>query len=125
MVLMWAGNLNWLYEYNIAIYEEYAKRDYIDHTRAEFELLFASIADSVLHVDKVEPWWLNHPNMLYTHKGNLYRKKPEHYTDFAGYSDYRQFVCCSDRTCNVVWPAHIYKRHDEGTLQFKELIQHV
>lgn len=45
--------------------------------------------------------------IVYTHRGRLYEKDPDHYAQWSTYTDYKKYVCC-DR-CNYYWPTHLEK----------------
>jgi hypothetical protein len=122
---MWNGHLNWLYAYNTAIYEEYANRGFNDNTRKDFDLLYSQICANPLLVSNSEPYWLNCSNTHYTHRGNLFRKKPEHYKDFSIFQDYRKYVCCPDQghACNTFWVSHFENRLLEDSLYFDKVFK--
>lgn len=62
---------------------------------------------NIIWDDPIWPWWMRDDEIwgkiVASHRGALYRKKPEFYTEWGGYQDAER--CC--KTCNYFWPTHL------------------
>lgn len=77
-VLMWKGYEGRLYHYLLAMCDEWISRGYKDTIRAKaYELINGRICTSY-----TKPNWLGNSRFHRSHKSNLLRKKPEHYSQF-------------------------------------------
>ena len=103
---MWRGKEDLLYKYSVAVALEMSERKYT----YENNLFTISTTYSSILNDKVAPTnkrFSLHDlsRIIYTHRGRLYEKDPEHYWYWHIYSDYKKHVCCE--RCNYYWPTHL------------------
>jgi hypothetical protein len=87
---MWEGHEKALAEYGYKICEEWISRGYKDSLAGDFFILINELPDTG------SPEWLGNDNFHASHRSNLLRKAPEHYSKFG-------WVESSD--LEYVWPA--------------------
>ena len=99
-VKMWRGYDNALFEYLRVIKDECLYRGI--QTEKNWNALEQMYENNWYRGDSVvmPPWW-GDERIHQSHRNNLYRKDPEHYSQFMG----DQFISCCD-SCNYVWPTH-------------------
>lgn len=92
--LMWRGHLQALASYGIAICDEWRSRGYFD-TAGDW---FSNWLDThgTEWTDTMLPAWFGSPPFHASHRSNLLRKHPEHYT---------QFNWVEPPTLPYVWPS--------------------
>jgi len=101
--LMWRGKEFLLVEYASCVVYEMLTRGY--QWKANFEMLMVYYDmlenPGTRLFDDLELW-----RIIYTHRGRLYEKDPEHYAQWADMAvDFRDFVCCDN--CDYYWPTHV------------------
>lgn len=100
---MWWGFEPTLLKYTEAIYAEIKSRgwkfDNITNVRA------LAIAHGVDVKNSLGPVWLDDDRITNTHRSSLYRKAPEHYSQWSGYALVTPANRCCAR-CNYYWPTH-------------------
>ena len=73
---MWQGFDAALATYGICVCNEWRQRGYVDHQKGVF-------LGALLTLGRVRlPPWLGDPDLHRSHRANLLRKKPEHYSQF-------------------------------------------
>ena len=77
---MWQGYTDALLKYGIAICQEWQNRGYQDTLLSKF-LAAVRSGDNISY-----PPWLGMPELHASHRGNLLRKFPDHYSKF-GWTD--------------------------------------
>lgn len=97
--LMWKGHESTLYKYAEAIYTEIGLRGFKTNTMFKIQDVYRAYFTTTK-----TPEWLDDIRVIITHRGNLFRKFPEHYPQYANYKDYLNYVCCE--RCNYFWPTH-------------------
>lgn len=75
---MWRGHEYALLRYQIAICKEWKSRSYKDTCLEKTFAAFDLIVDEC-----TEPEWLGREDIHASHRSNLLRKKPEHYSKFG------------------------------------------
>jgi hypothetical protein len=86
--VMWRGYENALCEYGIAICAEWQSRGYKD-------TLLDKFTDNLAHFAPVKPWWLSFEPLLASHRSNLYRKDPIHYSRYSYIGGDLPYVWCN------------------------------
>jgi hypothetical protein len=79
-VKMWKGYECCLYEYQMAICYEWCSRGYKDTCLSKSNDL---IRKAYPQFRKARPEWLGNKKLHASHRSNLLRKKPEHYSKFG------------------------------------------
>jgi hypothetical protein len=100
--LMWKGHESTLLEYSKEIYKEVERRHYSNATLDKIYNIYNEYYSAT-----AEPDWLDDIRVVITHRGNLFRKMPDFYPEYSGFTDYRRYACCN--VCNYYWPTHITK----------------
>jgi hypothetical protein len=103
---MWRGKEHLLLNYAETVRGEMSRRGY--KWKNNWDQVEKSYASIVKENGYKFPDWFGDAefaNILYTHRGRLYEKDPEHYAQWADYTNYKKYVCC-DR-CNYYWPTHL------------------
>jgi hypothetical protein len=93
-VRMWRGCSLELAMYGLVICREWVARGYQDRLLDKFDE-YLSVADMVPREEQGVPFWLGDPAFHDSHKSNLLRKNPEHYS---------QFGWCVTPNLPYVWP---------------------
>lgn len=75
-VKMWSGCEATLMSYQTAICNEWTSRGYKDTCLDKTKLLFGNFSTNL------SPWWLGEEKLHSSHRSNLLRKNPEHYSQF-------------------------------------------
>lgn len=101
--LMWRHYEGSLVLYTLAMCDEWTARGFDDSIKAQV----LDLADKYGWHSPRLPIWMDDQNVLDSHKGNLYRKLPEHYGQWAGVT----WTACHSR-CDYWWPVkqHLDKR---------------
>lgn len=84
---MWRDHENALSEYGMIICREWINRGFKDSLLEKF-------ADYYLLFPQITPWWLGFADLHDSHKSNLYRKDPIHYSQFADLGADLPYVWC-------------------------------
>lgn len=79
-VRMWRGHEFYLADYSLAICDEWIKRGHCDTLRDQFNFLWIRLATSRAWNT---PEWLGMPELHASHRSNLLRKLPSHYSGFG------------------------------------------
>jgi hypothetical protein len=100
---MWRGKEDMLFDYGVINAQELDKRGYKWENNMETLVYFYTEIAEMRQTDgEFSDKTLN--RIIYTHRGRLYEKDPEHYMSFFIYSDFRRFTCCE--RCDYYWPSH-------------------
>lgn len=102
----WSNYLTSLIKYHCVIVAEWNNRGYKDTTLETINTLPG--IKTFLLTSNEDPFWLDDQNLLFTHKGNLYRKDPVFYSQFKEFKDYERFTCCEK--CNYWWFSHTWAK---------------
>lgn len=109
---MWFAHENMLIEYLRAIKNECERRDI--RTMNNWNALMEMHDMNYDRGDNlVAPHWMEDEEqserIMLTHRGNLYKKDPIYYNQFADVFDtYMDYVCCE--RCNYFWVTHTYAK---------------
>ena len=77
-VRMWRGSEWWLAQYHHNIVNEWAKRGYADTTKDKvLQIVYNNLLGTLV------PPWLGDERVHKTHRSNLLRKDPAHYSQFG------------------------------------------
>ena len=76
--LMWRGHVPALVQYGLAICAEWKRRGYVDNCAPQ---IAAFQPDG--EISPLPPKWLGDPSFHASHRSNLLRKDPQHYSQFA------------------------------------------
>lgn len=79
-VCMWRGHLSSLLRYGIAICQEWRRRDFKDRMLPKFQRALSRLQKSPGRGQK--PAFLGNPEFHASHRANLLRKNPGHYSRF-------------------------------------------
>jgi hypothetical protein len=80
-VKMWRGHEFYLVDYSLAICAEWANRGYRDTLYSQFHQLWVNLA--CLRELWTPPSWLGEASLHASHRSNLLRKLPDHYSKFG------------------------------------------
>lgn len=83
-VKMWKGYEHCLMVYTMVIISEWKRRGYKDTCMDKlFELIDRSTAiDPMASLEDISPPWLHDERVIESHRSNLMRKNPEHYSQY-------------------------------------------
>lgn len=97
--LMWRGYESTLLKYATEIYKEIDRRGFNTNTMFKITDTYQE------HFNETpEPYWFNDIKLILTHRGNLFKKFPEHYEKYSRFKNYKRYTCCVN--CNYYWPTH-------------------
>jgi hypothetical protein len=101
---MWRGKEDMLWDYGRQNALELDHRGY--QWQNNFEQLTAHYEDIANSRYTNGDWSRDdYTRVLYTHRGRLWEKDSDYYSNWSLYSDFYKYVCC-DR-CNYYWPTHL------------------
>lgn len=113
-VKMWRDHEPALVIYGAVMCSEWRRRGFEDNMGVRFRVLLQEHVDIKSLDVPIKPPWLGNMTLHLSHQAALFRKDPEHYSQYEEAAAMEGLTCCPG--CNYYWPTHDVRLSPDDTV---------